>query len=219
MYRVRDHALSVTILGAFLVFLVLQSIFGWQTHNEELTQHGAAPGGYLAYLTSGHFLEAVFENWESEFLQMGGYVLLTAYLVQKGSAESKPVGQTDRPGDDARRAGPDSPWPVRVGGLVVVLYRNSLSMALLLIFAGSFLGHVFAGTADYNEQQALQSGAPPIGAWQFLQTSDFWFQSMQNWQSEFLAVGALIVLSIFLRQHASPESKPVTEANATTGAS
>ncbi|MEV4665761.1 DUF6766 family protein [Micromonospora echinofusca] len=213
----RDNALTVAMFGAFLVFLVLQSVFGWQTHNEELAEFGAAPTSWAAYLGSGHFMESVFENWESEFLQMGGYVLLTAYLVQRGSAESKPVGQTDRPEDDERRATADSPWPVRAGGLPLVVYRNSLSLALLLIFAGSFVGHLFGGTAEYNEQQALQSGAPPIGAWDFLGTSEFWFQSMQNWQSEFLAVGTLIVLSIFLRQHASPESKPVTAEHAHTG--
>ncbi|MEV4493493.1 DUF6766 family protein [Micromonospora coxensis] len=215
---IRDNALSVTMLGAFVVFLSLQSVFGWQTHNEELAEYGAAPIDWLAYLGSGHFAESVFENWESEFLQMGGYVLLTAYLVQKGSAESKPEDQTDRPEDDARRAGPDAPWPVRVGGLPLVVYRNSLSLALLLIFLGSFVGHLLGGTAEYNEQQALSNGAPPISAWEFLGTSEFWFQSMQNWQSEFLAVGVLILLSIVLRQHASPESKPVTAAHAQTGA-
>ncbi|MEV4483664.1 DUF6766 family protein [Micromonospora coxensis] len=215
---IRDNALSVTMLGAFVVFLSLQSVFGWQTHNEELAEYGAAPIDWLAYLGSGHFAESVFENWESEFLQMGGYVLLTAYLVQKGSAESKPEDQTDRPEDDARRAGPDAPWPVRVGGLPLVVYRNSLSLALLLIFLGSFVGHLLGGTAEYNEQQALSNGAPPVSAWEFLGTSEFWFQSMQNWQSEFLAVGVLILLSIVLRQHASPESKPVTAAHAQTGA-
>ncbi|MFE9692871.1 DUF6766 family protein [Micromonospora sp. NPDC005806] len=214
----RDNALTVAMLGAFLVFLVLQSVFGWQVHNEELTQYGAAPLSWWAYPGSGHFAEAVFENWESEFLQMGGYVLLTAYLVQKGSAESKPADQTDRPEDDPRRATPRSPWPARVGGLPLVVYRNSLSIALLMIFAGAFLGHLFGGVVEYNQEQALQSGAPPISAWQLLGTSDFWFQSMQNWQSEFLAVGVLILLSIVLRQHASPESKPVTATHAQTGA-
>ncbi|MFC3500847.1 DUF6766 family protein [Micromonospora krabiensis] len=213
----RDNGLAVAMFAAFAVFLLLQSVFGWQTHNEELTEFGADPIGWPAYLASGHFAEAVFENWESEFLQMGGYVLLTAYLVQRGSAESKPEGQTDRPEDDERRATPESPWPVRVGGLPLVVYRNSLSLALLLIFAGSFVGHLLGGTAAYNAEQALESGAPPISAWQFLGTSDFWFQSMQNWQSEFLAVGTLIVLSIVLRQHASPESKPVTVPHAQTG--
>ncbi|MFE9958325.1 DUF6766 family protein [Micromonospora sp. NPDC005299] len=214
----RNNALTVAMLGAFVIFLVLQSVFGWQVHNEELAEYGAAPLSWWAYLGTGHFAEAVFENWESEFLQMGGYVLLTAYLVQKGSAESKPEGQTDRPDDDRRHATSDSPWPVRAGGLPLAVYRNSLSLALFMIFAGSLLGHLFGGVAAYNEEQALQSGAAPISAWQFLGTSDFWFQSMQNWQSEFLAVGVLILLSIVLRQHASPESKPVTAAHAETGA-
>ncbi|WP_329102799.1 hypothetical protein OG792_24900 [Micromonospora sp. NBC_01699] len=213
----RSNALSVTMFGAFLLFLVLQSVFGWQTRNEELIQYGLAPEGYLAYLGTGHFAEAVFENWESEFLQMGGYVLLTAYLVQRGSSESKPEQNSDRPDDYADHAKPDSPWPVHVRGAALVVYRNSLSIALLLLFAGSFVGHLLGGTAEYNEQQALSSGAAPVGAWQFAQTSDFWFQSMQNWQSEFLAVGVLVVLSIFLRQHGSPESKPVTAPHATTG--
>ncbi|GIG91332.1 DUF6766 family protein [Plantactinospora endophytica] len=214
---VRDHALALAMFGGFLLFLVLQSVFGWQTRNEELTQAGAAAEGYLGYLGTGHFAEAVFENWESEFLQMGAYVLLTAYLVQRGSSESKPDPDTDRPDDHAERATPDSPWPVRVGGLVLVLYRNSLSIALLLLFGASFVLHLLGGTAEYNEQQALENGAAPVSAWHFLGTSDFWFQSMQNWQSEFLAVGTLIVLSVVLRQHGSPESKPVTTPNRETG--
>jgi hypothetical protein len=214
----RENALTVAMLGAFLIFLLLQTVFGWQVHNEDLTRYGAAPLSWWGYLGSGHFAEALFENWESEFLQMGGYVLLTAYLVQRGSAESKPEDQADRPDDDARRATPESPWPVRVGGLPLAIYRNSLSAALLMIFAGSFLGHLLGGVAQYNEEQALQSGAAPISAWQFLGTSDFWFQSMQNWQSEFLSVGVLILLSIVLRQHASPESKPVTAPHAETSA-
>ncbi|WP_432899866.1 DUF6766 family protein [Micromonospora matsumotoense] len=214
----RHNALSLTMLGAFAVFLTLQSITGWQTHNEELTEYGVPTLSWWAYLGSGHFAESVFENWESEFLQMGGYVLLTAYLVQKGSAESKTDDTTDRPADDEREAGPDAPWPVRVGGFPLAVYRHSLPLALLLIFAGSFVGHLFGGAAAYNEEQALQSGAAPISVWQFLRTSDFWFQSMQNWQSEFLAVGALILLSIVLRQASSPESKPVTAAHAQTGA-
>ncbi|MFG1953509.1 DUF6766 family protein [Micromonospora sp. NPDC048830] len=214
----REHALSVAMLGAFVIFWLLQSVFGWQVHNEELSQYGQDALSYLAYLHSGHFAEATFENWESEFLQMGGYVLLTAYLVQKGSSESKPVDQGDRPEDRAENATPESPRPVHVGGLALTVYRNSLSIALLMIFAGAFLGHLFGGVAEYNEEQMLQSGAAPISAWQFLGTSDFWFQSMQNWQSEFLAVAALILLSILLRQHGSPESKPVTASHATTGA-
>jgi hypothetical protein len=207
---VRRNALSLTMLGAFVVFVALQSIFGWQVRNEELAQQGQQTWNYWHYLGTGHFGEAVFENWESEFLQMGFYVLLTAYLVQKGSAESKPPGRADRSEDRAHNAGPNAPWPVRAGGLALTIYRNSLSLALLALFALSFVLHLITGTAEYNEQQAIEHGSPPVSVWDFLMTSDFWFQSMQNWQSEFLAVGALVLLSIVLRQHGSPESKPVT---------
>jgi hypothetical protein len=211
------NALSLVMFGAFLVFIVLQSVFGWRVHNEELAQYGQAAQGYWSYLGTGHFVEAVFENWESEFLQMGTYVLLTAYLLQRGSPESKPLHQKDREEDYERKATSRSPAPVRRGGWQLVLYRNSLSIALLGLFVLSFLVHLLGGTADYNEQQALESGAPPISAAKFLTTSDFWFQSMQNWQSEFLSVGALIVLSIVLRQHGSPQSKPVVKSHAHTG--
>ncbi|MDG4786704.1 hypothetical protein O7626_12310 [Micromonospora sp. WMMD1102] len=214
----RDNGLAVTMFGAFLLFLVLQSVFGWQTHNEELVQAGVRPQSYPGYLGTGHFAEAVFENWESEFLQMGAYVLLTVYLVQRGSAESKTEPAEDRAGDDPARAKSNSPWPVGAGGLLLVLYRNSLSIALFLLFGVSFVLHLLGGTAEHNEQQALESGAPPVTAWEFLGSSDFWFQSMQNWQSEFLAVGTLIVLSVFLRQHGSPESKPVNTPHHETGA-
>jgi hypothetical protein len=185
------NSLSLILLGFFLLYLTLQSIFGWQVRNEELMQAGLAADSYGHYLTTGHFGEAVFENWESEFLQMGSYVLLTAYVVQRGSPESKPV--------DVKTPKARGSW----------LYQNSLSIALLGVFVLSFVAHLFTGTSAYNEEQALQSGKPPVSVWTFLGTPDFWFQSMQNWQSEFLAVGALVVLSIFLRQRGSPQSKPM----------
>lgn len=211
-----DNALSVAMFSAFIVFLVLQSLFGWQVRNDELAEYGRAADSYWNYLTTGHFAEAVFENWESEFLQMGAYVLLTAYLVQRGSAESKKPEEKDRPDDDPAHATDESPRPSRGRGFGQVLYRNSLAFVLLGFFALSFLSHLIGGTAEYNEQQALR-GQSPVSIAQFIGSSDFWFQSMQNWQSEFLAVGALIVLSIFLRQHGSPESKPVTAPHGQTG--
>jgi hypothetical protein len=209
--------LALVLLGCFVVFIVLQALFGWQVRNEELQQAGQAADSLLHYLSTGHFGEAVFENWESEFLQMGSYVLLTAYLVQRGSPESKPLEEKDRADDDPRNATPDSPSPSRRPGFGQVLYRNSLALAFLGMFALSFLLHLATGTAAYNEEQALQSGAAPVSLLGFLRTPDFWFQSMQNWQSEFLAVAALVVLSIFLRQHGSPQSKPVTAPHAQTG--
>ena len=197
------NSLSLVLFAGFLVFLVLQSIFGWQVHNEELAESSRQAIGYWAYLGTGHFGEAVFENWESEFLQMGSYVLLTAFLVQRGSPESKPLDRKDR-----HKKRP---------GLLQALYRNSLSIALFGFFTLSFLLHLFTGTAEYNEEQALTQGAAPISAWGFLGTPQFWFQSMQNWQSEFLAVACLVVLSIFLRQQGSPQSKPVTAQDSQTG--
>jgi quinol-cytochrome oxidoreductase complex cytochrome b subunit len=211
------NGLALVMLAAFTVFAVLQSIFGWQVRNSELIQAGLAAQSYWHYLGTGHFAEATFENWESEFLQMGSYVLLTAFLVQRGSPESKPLDQDDRPDDQPERAGPRAPRPSRTHGLPQWLYRNSLSLVLFAFFALSFVGHLLGGTAAYNEEQALQTGSPPIPAWQFLGSADFWFQSMQNWQSEFLAVGSLIVLGVVLRQHGSPESKPVTAPDDQTG--
>jgi hypothetical protein len=211
------NGLALIMFAAFIVFLVLQAVFGWQVRNEELVQAGQAADSLWHYLGTGHFGESVFENWESEFLQMGSYVLLTAYLVQRGSAESKPVDQADRKGDFPAESTNRSPRLSREHGLAQAIYRNSLSIALLGIFALSFVAHLLSGTAEYNEQEALEQGAPPITAWQFVGTPDFWFQSMQNWQSEFLAVGSLVVLSIVLRQHGSPESKPVTAPHGHTG--
>jgi hypothetical protein len=211
------HGLALAAFGGFAIFVVLQSVFGWQVRNEELVQAGQAADSYGHYLGTGHFGEAIFENWESEFLQMGSYVLLTAYLVQRGSPESKALDGRDREGDDPAHATARSPALARTRGLVAIVYRNSLSLAMFGFFGLSMLGHILAGTAEYNEAQALESGAAPITAWHFLGTSEFWFQSMQNWQSEFLAVGCLVVLSVVLRQHGSPESKPVTAPHDETG--
>jgi hypothetical protein len=211
------NSLALVMFAAFLVFVALQSVFGWHVRNDELVQAGQSADSYWHYLGTGHFGEAIFENWESEFFQMGAYVLLTAYLVQKGSPESKPLEQKDRPEDQPQNAPADAPRPATHPGVLQVLYRNSLSLVLLGMFALSFVLHLLTGTAAYNEEQALQQQASPITAWHFLGMSDFWFQSMQNWQSEFLSVGLLVVLSIFLRQHGSPQSKPVTAPHSRTG--
>jgi hypothetical protein len=211
------NGLALVTFTAFAAFLILQSLFGWQVRNDELIQAGQQAQSYWRYLGTGHFAEATFENWESEFLQMGSYVLLTAFLVQRGSPESKPLDQDDRADDQPENADRDAPPASRTRGTLQWLYRNSLTLVLFAFFALSFIGHLLAGTAEYNEQQALQSHAAPITAWQFLGSPSFWFQSMQNWQSEFLAVGCLVVLGIKLRQHGSPESKPVTAPHSQTG--
>jgi hypothetical protein len=213
----RDNGLSITLFTLFLVFLVLQSIAGYKTTNSENEQHRQPPEPFGEYLTSGAFVEATFENWESEFLQMGAYVVLTALLLQKGSPESKkPEGdEVDADPRDQRDA-EDAPGPVKRGGPVLTLYEHSLSIALFSLFLLSFVLHALGGHAEFNQQQ-LAHGAAPVSLWSFVTGSAFWFQSMQNWQSEFLAVAALTVLGIFLRQRGSPESKPVAAPHAQTG--
>ena len=217
----RDQSLTLVMLGIFALLLVAQSVTGERQYNQDQTAHGEATVGYVDYLQTGHFIEATFENWESEFLQMGMYVLLTAYLFQRGSAESRdPEDPHEAVDQDPRlaRNQPDAPWPVRRGGVVLTLYDNSLAGALLLIFLISFVLHAHGGAMEYSQEQ-IAHGGEAVSTLGFMATSAFWFQSFQNWQSEFLAVGALSVLSIFLRQKGSPESKPVADPNRSTGAS
>jgi hypothetical protein len=215
----RDHSLSIVTLGAFLViWLVGQAWSGHRTYNDEQRAHGQPTVGTAEYVTRAHFGEATFENWESEFLQMGVYVLLTAWLVQKGSAESRPPGGDPTLDEDPRdhRDDPDVPWPVRRGGLALRLYSHSLSIALLGLFVLAFVGHLVTGAHAYSAEQAAQ-GEPGVTVLEYLFRSQFWFESLQNWQSEFLAVGTLVVLSVFLRQRGSPESKPVHAPHHQTG--
>ena len=213
------HSLSIVLFSVFALFWAGQSVTGWRVEVGELEEHGRQPVTYAAYVTSGAFLESTAENWESEFLQMAAYVFLTVFLRQKGSAESKKLEGKEKVDADPRSArdDPHAPWPVRRGGAFVLkLYENSLGLAFVVLFLGSFLLHAQGGAVDYNEEQALHGGAPvTLGG--YLLTSRFWFESLQNWQSEFLAVGSIVVLSIFLRQRGSPESKPVAAPHAETG--
>jgi hypothetical protein len=163
-------------------------------------------------------VEAVFENWESEFLQMAAFVVLTAYLYQKGSPESRKLGgEPDLDKHPARSPKKSAPWPVHRGGLILRLYSHSLSIALFLLFAVSFFLHAAGGAREYTQEQLQHGTGGAIGTLSYMGTSRFWFESFQNWQSEFLSVGALIVLSIFLRERGSPESKPVDAPHSETG--
>jgi hypothetical protein len=216
----RDNSLSIVLFGLFLLVLVAgQSLAGLRSYNEEQRDHGEAEVSYGTYLTSSHFGEATFENWESEFLQMGAYVLLTVWLYQRGSAESKDPDDPDDPVDEdprGHRDDPNAPWPVRVGGLPLLVYRYSLSLAFLTLFALSWLLHAVAGARAYSAEQVAHGGEA-VDTWQYLGRAQFWFESMQNWQSELLAVFAIVVLTIFLRQQGSPESKPVHAPHRQTG--
>jgi len=213
----RNSKLAFACFGLFLVFLLAQSVTGWRTYDADQTEHGEPAVSYPEYLTTGHFVEATFENWESEFLQMGAFVLLTAFLIQKGSAESKQE-DGDPHDEDPRlhRDDSDAPWPVRRGGWWLRVYENSLFIAFVVLFLGSMLGHALGGAAEYSSEQVAH-GQPAVGVWEFVRTSQFWFESFQNWQSEFLAVASIVVLTIVLRQRGSPESKPVHEPVDATG--
>jgi hypothetical protein len=216
--RVRNNGLSLTLGLLFLVFMGGQTVTGWHALNEERREHHEPEMGLGAYLGSGHFMEATAENWESEFLQMAAYVLLTVFLFQRGSAESKKIDEREAVDRDPRSSTskPDAPWPVHKGGLVLRLYENSLSLAFVLLFLISFGLHAVGGAAQHNDEAATH-GAELLTVGEFLQTSQFWFESFQNWQSEFLSLVAMVVLSIYLRQRGSPESKPVDAPHAQTG--
>jgi hypothetical protein len=168
------------------------------------------------YISSGHFLQSTFENWESEFLQMALFVILTMFLYQKGSSESKDPDkeeEVDREPNPRRR---NAPWPVKKGGLVLAIYKHSLCYALSIIFLLSFLLHWYGSLKDYNEEQFLKN-QPAETAMQYLSNSRLWFESFQNWESEFLSVFTIVILSIFLREKGSAQSKPVDAPDSETG--
>lgn len=214
----RENGLSIVLFLLFLFSLVGQTLTGHSEYNEDQQEHGQPTVGYAEYLTTGHFVEATFENWESEFLQMSAYVVFTIFLFQKVSSESKDPGRVERVDliPEQSRKEKDAPWPVRRGGLVLKLYENSLSLVLFTLFLASFVLHAAGGVKEYNQEQ-LEHGRQAISMMQYMGSSRFWFESFQNWQSEFLSVGAMVVLSIFLRQKGSPESKPVDSPHSDTG--
>ena len=215
----RENSLSLVAFGLFFVtFIVGQSLAGQRAYNDEQKEHGEEGVPYLEYVTTAHFGEATFENWESEFLQMGAYVLLTVWLRQRGSAESKKLDEDEPVDEDPRkhRDDVDAPWPVRVQGLPLALYRNSLSIGFFTLFALSWFLHAVTGARAFSAE-AVAHGGEAIGTIDYMTRAQFWFESLQNWQSEFLAVASIVVLSIFLRQQGSSESKPVHAPHAETG--
>ena len=202
---IRNNGLSVVLLGMFVFLWWGQSLVGHRHYNEERQQHQLPEVSYTEYLSSDHFWEATTENWESEFLQMFMYIVLTVSLFQKGSSESK---DPDDPEEEAPPITRDSPWPARKGGWWLRLYEHSLSTVFLIIFLISFFLHAVAGAKSHNEEQQVH-GEAAVSTLSYMKTSQFWFESLQNWQSEFLAIAAMVILSIFFREKGSPESKPV----------
>jgi hypothetical protein len=214
----KNNGLTVVLMLLFLISIVGHWLMGWRVENEELARHGGHALTLAQYTTDPQFISTIFENWESEFLQMSAYVLLTCWLFQKGSAESADPDEPARDGDlaaQSRRRG--APRILRAGPIARAVYANSLGLALLLLFVGSFLMH-WKFSAAQAAAEAARHGETPLSALQYLGDPQLWFESFQNWQSEFLSTAVLIVLTIFLRQRESPESKAVAAPHGQTGA-
>ncbi len=226
MRALKHHGLGLFFLGLLLAALAGQAISGHADYNEQERAHAALLNekpneiSLGRYVTSSQFGQAVMENWQSEYLQFTLFILATVYLLQRGSPESKQLHKAGSESDKAQRIGAHadtrSPKWARVGGLRSFLYSNSLLIVMALIFFGSWFAQSVTGWTEYNEDQR-EHQAPETSWLGYLGTARFWESTLQNWQSEFLAVGSMAVLSIYLRQRGSPESKPVGAPHDATG--
>ena len=211
-----ENSLLLVVTVLVVLAMIGQFATGWHEYNDDLRDMGLAQLSAGQYFRSGHFLEATLENWESEFLQMGLYVLLTMWLRQRGSSESKKLYEAEEVDAEPDPNKKDAPWPVRRGGWVLAIYKNSLSISFFALFFGSVWLHAQGGAEVFSIEQG-HKGQPPVSTLEYMGTSRFWFESLQNWQSEFLSILSIVGLSIFLRQKGSPESKPVDASYAETG--
>jgi membrane protein implicated in regulation of membrane protease activity len=216
----RDNGLTLFFLALLAGALVGQAISGRAQYNNQQIAQGGHPIGMLGYLTGSDFAVDVAENWQSEFLQFFLYILVTVWLIQRGSPESKEPGkegsESDADQQVGEHAGPDAPRWAHLGGLRGLVFSRSLGLTMGTIFLLSWLVQSIAGRAAYNAQQLAQR--EDVVSWTgYVTSADFWNRSLQNWQSEFLAVAAMAVLSVYLRQRGSPESKPVGASHQATG--
>lgn len=195
----RHNGLSIVFLLLFIFSMAGQSFFGYKEYNKERREKREKEVRIKEYFSSGHFIESTFENWESEFLQMGLFVWLTIFLFRKGSSESKKYDEDNAVDHEPDPRKKDAPWPVKKGGFILTMYKHSLTIALLMLFIISFILHFYGSLKDENEQN-LAKHLPVEKAAKYITDSRFWFESLQNWQSEFLSVWAIVVLSIYLRQ-------------------
>jgi hypothetical protein len=208
----KENSLSLFFLAIFLLALLGQAIAGHSAHNQEQLAHGESAISFWRYLSSSDFGQAVMENWQSEYLQFALFALVTVWLLQRGSPESKELDkagtESDREQKVDEHADRGSPLWARTGGLRTALYSNSLIIVMGLVFLGSWFAQSVTGMTKFNDEQ-LAHGDHVLSWWSYIGSSDFWESTFQNWQSEFLAVGSFAVLAVYLRQRGSPESKPV----------
>jgi hypothetical protein len=209
------NSLSIAFLLLAFLSLAGQAFTGVQQYNEFLSDHNYHTVSLFQYLCTGHFIQATFENWESEFFQMGLFIWFTVYLKQKGSSESKKIGVKEEVDREPKNR-TNAPWAIKKGGFILSVYKHSLSLSLLLLFLISFVLHWYGSNKDFNQINMLE-GKDTESIYAYLSNSRLWFESFQNWQSEFLSVFAIIFLSIYLREFGSPQSKPVDAPYAETG--
>jgi hypothetical protein len=216
----RENSLGLVFGGLFLIVLAAEAMAGHAQYNQQQLTEGLPPITLLRYVTSASFGADVAENWQSEYLQFSLYIFLTVWLLQKGSPESKPLDKAGLESDQDQKVGPyataDSPRWAKVGGWRTAVFSNSLGLVMGLIFLGSWLAQSVAGVASFNEQQ-LADRQDPVSWGHYLTEPDFWNRTLQNWQSELLAVASMAILAIFLRQRGSSQSKPVGTAHTATG--
>jgi hypothetical protein len=216
----RNNGLSLFFAAIFLAALVGQSFAGMAQFNQQQLAESMATVSYGEYLASSDFAVDVAENWQSEYLQFLLYIYATVWLLQRGSPESKDLDEAGTETDEEQRIGEhsrsDSPSWAATGGLRTALYSRSLIIVMGAIFLASWLAQSLAGSASYNQQQ-LTERQDPVSWLAYLATPDFWNRTLQNWQSEFLAVGSMAIFSVYLRQRGSPESKPVGASHQATG--
>jgi hypothetical protein len=216
----RDHGLTLAFTALLLCALVGQAITGLAGYNEQARDAQLPTLSMLQYLTSSQFAVDVAENWQSEYLQFLLYILLTVWLIQVGSPESKKPEERGRETFADQKIGSyataGSPAPAKNGGWRLTLYSHSLGLVMGLIFLGSWSAQFVAGRSAYNAEQ-IQDLQAPLTWTRYLQAPDFWNRTFQNWQSEFLAVATMVVFSIYLRERGSPESKPVGQPHTSTG--
>jgi hypothetical protein len=217
-----ENGLSLFFFGLFLVSVVGQSFAGWFEFNNHQSAHDAPTVSYLRYVGSSAFGSNMLENWQSEWLQFWVFALATVWLIQKGSNESKRGEDAGLEDDKQQRVGrfapEDAPRWAKVKDWRFHLYANSFVIVMGVIFLVTWLGQSWTSWTVFNDEQ-LTHGEQTVSWGRYLVSSDFWERSLQNWQSEFLAVGTMVVLTIYLRQRGSPESKPVGAPHGETGSS
>jgi hypothetical protein len=216
----KHNGLSLFFLLLFLLAVGFQAVAGHADFNEDQDRHGDPRISFGRYLVSSEFGTAVMENWQSEYLQFTLFVLLTVWLLQRGSPESKELDKAGRESDEDQKVGPHAdeespPW-AKVSGIRRTIFENSLLLVMGALWVGSWFAQSVTGVTQYNAER-LDHREDPVLWGEYLTRADFWEKTLQNWQSEFLAVGSMAILAVYLRQRGSPESKPVGAPHHTTG--